>query len=250
MTDSAPPSDQTEQDPRRDRVHAIDVLRGLIIASMVAFHACYDLAYLSGVSMPWFTGTIFQDIWRASISWTFLILAGAMTEFSRNNLKRAALYGACALVVFAATSLAGVDTAVNFGILFCMAASTAICAVARRPLGRISPMIGLTASLVLFAATYHLPLGTYQVQGLAWLGFPSPSFASGDYYPLLPYLSMYLAGMFAQRLYLDSRRSRGLSDYPDWAYSDFCPPLGLLGRHSLAIYLIHQPVLLVLTGCI
>lgn len=71
-----------------ERIVFFDTLRGLTILSMVAFHTTYDLAYLYGYDMPWFTSTLFQDIWRASISWTFLILAGWMTQHSRNNLKR------------------------------------------------------------------------------------------------------------------------------------------------------------------
>lgn len=51
------------------RITIFDTVRGFTMISMAGFHACYDLAYLYDWDMPWFTQTVFQDIWRASISW-------------------------------------------------------------------------------------------------------------------------------------------------------------------------------------
>ena len=62
---------------------------------------------------PGFTQTVFQDIWRASISWVFLFIAGWMCTLSRNNIKRAAKYALAALVVWLATTLVSVDDSVN-----------------------------------------------------------------------------------------------------------------------------------------
>ena len=53
------------------RITIFDTVRGFTMISMAGFHACYDLAYLYGWDMPWFTQTVFQDVWRASISWVF-----------------------------------------------------------------------------------------------------------------------------------------------------------------------------------
>mgnify|MGYP002275872846 CR=1 FL=1 len=64
------------------RVRFFDSLRGLSVLSMVGFHLCYDLRYLAGLSLPWFQGT-FQNIWRATISWVFLFLAGVMSSYSQ-----------------------------------------------------------------------------------------------------------------------------------------------------------------------
>ena len=122
---------------RAQRIVFFDALRGFTIISMVLFHTCYDLAYLYAIPLPWFVGTIFQTVWRASISWTFLVLAGWMTSLSRNNIRRGLLYGAAALLVFSATVAASVDTAVSFGILYCMSACTLLWCAAQRALARI-----------------------------------------------------------------------------------------------------------------
>ncbi len=55
------------------RITIFDTVRGFTMISMAGFHACYDLAYLYDWDMPWFTQTVFQDIWRASISWVFCL---------------------------------------------------------------------------------------------------------------------------------------------------------------------------------
>ena len=108
------------------RITIFDTVRGFTMISMAGFHACYDLAYLYDWDMPWFTQTVFQDIWRASISWVFLFIAGWMCTLSRNNIKRAAKYALAALVVWLATTLVSVDDSVNFGIIYCMSACTLV----------------------------------------------------------------------------------------------------------------------------
>lgn len=221
------------------RITVFDTIRGFTMLSMAGFHACYDLAYLYGWDMPWFTQTIFQDIWRASISWVFLFIAGWMCTLSHNNIKRAAKYAAAALVVWIATTLVSVDDSVNFGIIFCMAACTAIVALARPVLDRVPTVWGITICLILFACTWSIPKAVYPIPYLAWLGFPGPEFVSGDYYPLIPFLFMYLAGFFAART-----AQKANLEAPAWAYENPIPALASLGRHALPFYLLHQPVIL------
>lgn len=240
----------------RGRVRAFDAWRGLSVASMVLFHYCYDLKFLAGVPLAWFAPPL-QDVWRASISWSFVFIAGCMCAHSRSNLRRAGIYGAFALGIFLVTWVAGVDTPISFGVIYCMAACTLVEWLLERMGVRLE---GYAAALVLAAAFLFLlglPRGTvgfgpwqvalpraaYSTEWLSWLGLPGPRFESGDYYPLLPYLALYLAGTSCARLW----KSRG---YPAWAMRPLVPPLEFLGRHALAVYVIHQPVLLLLSGAL
>lgn len=230
-------------EPRQtERIAFFDMLRGFTVISMVAFHAAYDAAYIYGYALPWFHGTLFQDIWRASISWTFLALAGWMTSLSRSNVKRACLYAGAALAVWVVTTVASVDTPISFGILFCMAASTAIYSVLQPLLKRLNPFFGTLLFLVLFGLTLNVPKADYSFDGLAWLGMPGPHFASGDYYPIVPFTFMYLAGSMGVRAF----KRLCPQGYPTWMYRNAVPALSWVGTKSLIIYLAHQPLLILL----
>lgn len=88
-----------------------------------------------------------------------------------------------------------------------------------------------------------LPQELYATPWLSWLGFPGPGFVSGDYYPVLPYLLMYLAGASAGPSLKDSFCSGRVRDLG-------LRPLEWLGRHALLVYAVHQPVLLVVASLV
>ena len=161
------------------RITIFDTVRGFTMLSMAGFHACYDLAYLYGWDMPWFTETVFQDIWRASISWVFLFIAGWMCTLSRNNVKRALEYAAAALIVWMATTLVSVDDSVNFGIIYCMAACTAVVALTRPLLQKITGLMGHRSVPCSFCPNLGHSKGGLPtpLPGMAWI--PRPGFCFG-----------------------------------------------------------------------
>lgn len=225
---------------------------------MVLFHLSYDLYFLEGVALPFFEPP-FRDVWRASISWAFLVIAGVMCGFSRNNFKRSAKYGAVALLIFLATTVAAVDTPISFGIIYCMAASTLVAALLMK-----TPVFGRhdlwhAAVLAIFfiltlnlqmgwvgvgAARIYLPPVLYSTPWLSWLGLPGPAFASGDYYPLLPYTLLYLAGAH----FGAHRQTNG--GFPAWCYDKGCKPLETVGKLALPVYVLHQPLILLALGLV
>lgn len=234
----------------KQRMAFFDVLRGFSVISMTLFHLCYDLRFLYGFDLTFFRPP-FQDIWRASISWTFLFIAGCMCSFSRDGLKRASRYLLAALAIFVVTSVAAVDTPINFGIIFCMGACTLIEYLLQK--AQASPegwTIGLILFLIfivlrgvplgyigLFGQTIALPRWLYATPYLSFLGFPGPDFASGDYYPVIPFVFMYLTGTAFGRMW----RKEG---YPAWFQGISCRPLEWVGQHALPIYILHQPAIL------
>lgn len=241
--------------------------------------------YLKGVDLTWFLGP-FQDLWRSSISWTFLLLAGIMCGRSRNNLRRSLRYGILALAIWLATSIAAIDTPISFGIIYCMAFSTLVVGVieqlskslrapkspapvmapgaAEPHLTRViaGPSAWITLALVCaiaFVLTLDVPRGStigfatwggpalslprslYGSGTLSWLGLPGPGFASGDYYPPLPYTFIYLCGACLAKL-------MACAHEPQWIKRLRCPALECLGRHALMLYVAHQPVVLLCLG--
>lgn len=242
--------------PKRERIGIFDLVRGFSVVSMVLFHLCYDLRFIMGVDVGWFEPPL-QDVWRSSISWTFLFVAGCMCPLSRSNLRRSAEYGVVALAIWVATSVVAVDVPISFGIIYCMAACTFVAWALSRagalPRGRLAAIVLILVFLALQdlrdgtvglgPLSVQLPEGLYETAWLAWLGLPGGSFASGDYYPVLPYLALYLAGAA-----MGSRwKERG---YPRWACEARVAPLNFVGRHALIVYIAHQPVILGLSALI
>lgn len=243
-----------------DRIVIFDLIRGLVVISMILFHLCYDLVMLFGVDVPWFYGPV-QILWRCSISWTFIALAGCMVCFSKNNVLRSLRLLALALFIFLVTSWAKIDDPINFGIIFCLGACTAITEALRRIGFRIEGYryaVGLlvsffvclpisSGSVFLGITSLSLPPELYQNDALAWLGFVSPQFVSGDYYPVLPHLFLYLAAYaWCARV-----QQQGFPLWSKQPVSSFAKPLRLvacslqsIGQHALGIYLLHQGVLL------
>ena len=101
--------------------------------------------------------------------------------------------------------------------------------------------LGLSKGAIgLPGATIQVPRALYSTPWLSWLGFPGPGFRSGDYYPLLPYCLMYLSGASLGPVV----KKRGL---PRSLKPLRCRPLEFIGRHALEVYIVHQPVLLLLS---
>ena len=217
---------------------------------MAAFHLCYDLKFIYNVTLNWFEPPL-QDIWRSSISWVFLLVAGCMCSYSRNGAKRAMRYLLVALSIRVVTTLAAIDTPIRYGIIFCMGASTLIEYMLSEL--HLSPR-GVFASCLLFAAFLllrNVPTGTigfgplalsvphqlYQSPWLSFLGFPGPGFVSGDYYPIIPFTLMYVCGVSLGHAMQDN-------GIPRWLSGLSCAPLAWVGRQALPIYVLHQPVII------
>ena len=84
---------------------------------------------------------------------------------------------------------------------------------------------------------YHklllLPDKLYRYRALAPLGLPDPGFSSGDYFPLIPWIFMYLIGYHSGKILLTEK-------FPSLKRS--IPVLTKLGTKSLLVYIIHQPI--------
>lgn len=223
----------------------LDELRGFAILNMILFHFFWNLNHLLGIPLPWYH-TSGAHLWQLFGSSIFLLLAGMCTHYTRHLTRHILTLAASAVLITAVTWLAGSETLIVFGILHCMTLCF-LCYILLRPLlRRIPTLLGLILALALFLFTYHVPqhylgFGAFQIPlpsewyvsyWLSLVGLLSPDFYSADYFPIFPYLFLFLAGYFLGRL-----------NPPDWMCRSHCRPLAWLGQHSLIIYLLHQPIL-------
>ena len=230
------------------RYALLDELRGLDLISMLLYHACWDLIFLFNVKMAWYTQTP-GHLWQQSICWVFILLSGFCVSFGRHTLRRGATVFAAGAVVTAVTLVFMPEDRVIFGVLTFLGTAMLLTGVLEPLLQKVPPAAGLVVSAVLFALCCPvssgwvgigswklvLPRVLYANYVTAFFGLYPEGFFSTDYFALLPWLFLFWAGYFAHRLI--GRAQMGV------LRTSVCPPLGWLGRHSLLLYMLHQPVL-------
>ena len=215
-----------------NRYALLDELRGLDLISMMCYHGLWDVVFLFGVQLPWYTGMP-GHLWQQSICWVFILLSGFCLPMGHHPYKRGALvFGAGALVT-AVTVFFMPEDVVLFGVLTLLGSAMVITALLEKALRKIPPAqlgyLGFGVGWVL------LPRFLYQIVFTAYLGFYPEGFFSTDYFPLVPWLFLFWVGFFLHHL-VGQEQMEPLR-------RSICPTLGWLGRHSLVVYLLHQPVL-------
>ena len=233
------------------RFYEIDTLRGIAIIMMIVYHLSYDLYFLASFpikinSLQW---VIFQ---RATAS-LFLLLVGISLTISHSrakqvfsgkelfirNLKRGIrifLWGAI-ITLFTFVFLS--NGVILFGILHLIGVSIII---SYPLLGHKYRNLGLGLAVIVLGS--YLGNFTFNTPYLLWLGFEPEYFFSFDYFPLLPWFGVVLIGIFLGNLAYPNCKRR--FDIPDLSNNLITIILSFLGKHSLKIYLIHQPIIILL----
>ena len=235
----------------RQRQYWIDNIRAIAMISMIIFHAVWDLVYLYGMDWAWYRSDM-AFVWQQSICWTFILLSGFCWSFSRNPLKQGLMVSAGGLIVTAVTLLFSYDSRVIFGVLNLIGASALLLIPLKKYFDKIPAMAGFASNFLLFAFTYgindrslgffgieliELPWGFYQNLLTAFIGFPDPWFFSTDYFSLLPWSFLYFAGYYLHRLWKEEKIPSAN------CLNRKLPILTWLGKHSLIIYMLHQPLI-------
>ncbi len=235
---------------KQSRLVVLDWLRGLTLVAMAAYHAMWDMVYIFRTDIPWYRSQ-WGFIWQQSICWTFILLSGFCFRLGKHPLKRGLMVFAGGVVVSLVSIVVMPQSAIRWGVLTLMGSCMLLMIPLNKPLQRVNPYLGLGVSFLLFGATRYaargyvgffskallvLPQWLYQNLLTAWLGFPGTEFASTDYFPIVPWLLLYLCGYF---LY-------GIFQRNSWLMllqKPTIPALEWLGRNSLLLYMLHQPVI-------
>lgn len=233
------------------RLHFLDALRGFTLINMIVFHGLWNLVYLFGFRADWYVGTP-GYLWQQWICWTFLLLSGFCWSFSRNHLRRGLLVFGGGLLVTAVTCTVMPDSRIVFGVLTCIGSCMLLLIPLEKWLKKLPAAAGLALSFGLFVllrnissgslgferlAICPLPEALYRNLLTAYLGFPHPSFFSTDYFPLFPWFFLFVTGYFLFRFLEERKLNETLFG------RGRVPVLNWVGRHSLIVYLLHQPVL-------
>lgn len=217
----------------KKRIWELDAFRGLCILGMVAVHAIYDAVELYGI-LNWEYSNAFRIV-KEGGGVLFLLLSGVSATLGSRSVRRGLTVLGCGLLVTLVT--AAVDMSIVFGVLHCLGVCMLLWSFFRRLpasalwiFGGIFALAGLPVSRMCVSTPWLIPLG-----------LTPAGFASADYFPLLPNLGFFLLGAaLGRRLYREkqSRFPEAASDGLALRFLQAC------GRHSLTIYLLHQPVLM------
>jgi len=223
------------------RLVLVDSMRGFAIVLMVIYHFCFDLSYF-GLAPFDFHQDRFWLNFRTLILSLFLGLVGVSLVLSsqprlnvRRYLRRLILLVASAALVSLATWWMFGERLVFFGVLHFIAVASLLGLLFVRA-GWLNLIAGV--GFILFAS--HYQSAWFDTPGRRWIGLMTHKPPTEDYVPLLPWIGVVLLGLFAGPFILQWSQThlQGIKDASPIRW------LALAGRHSLVIYLIHQPLLI------
>ena len=225
----------------------LDVLRGLAILAMIAYHFTWDLGFLGFITL-----NIAQVEWGLNIARciaaSFLTLVGLSLALSHARgfdfgqfWRRLVLIAGAAALVTLGSWFFMPDAFIFMGVLHCIALTSALAALFLRV-----PLMGvLTAA----ALAFTLPLIVHHMSPwpLGWiLGLAPFPPRTNDYVPLFPWFGFVLTGLAVGRIF--AHNTAGIFS-PQPLSKGVAQKLAFTGRHGLIIYLVHQPVLIgILSG--
>lgn len=232
------------------RYYSLDRFRGITVISMILYHMVWDLVYLFGINWTWYETPI-AYVWQQSICWTFILLSGFSWSFGRHKIKRGLTVFLAGWFITGAMALFMPEQTVVFGVLTLLGSCMIFMVPLEKVLSKVPAALGIAGSLFLFflfrnvnegwlgfesLQIMKLPEFLYANMFTTYLGFPMQGFYSTDYFAILPWIFLFIAGYFLYRYVKENGKlecfSESRSKVTEW-----------IGRHSMPIYLLHQPVL-------
>jgi uncharacterized membrane protein len=231
------PAGATAQRPVREP--ALDALRGAAILAMVAYHFSFDLRHFGLTQWDFYRDPFWLNA-RTLILSSFLLIAGVSLVLAQRDRptpvrfwRHVGTIAACAVAVSAASYLLFPASWIGFGVLHAIAVSL----VLARPLVH-RPALALAIGAAMIAAGNLYSNAMFDNRALGWLGFMTAKPRTEDYVPLFPWTGVLLLGIAAGHAAVraEMRPIAFAARWPRW--------MAWAGRHSLAIYMVHQPLLL------
>jgi uncharacterized membrane protein len=230
----------------------LDAFRGFAILLMIGFHITHDLRVFGPKSQnavswlpqfywdwfPEFIGILFFSIVGISARVKFDGLKNPEFKFF---MRQALKVGVCALIITAVTAYFTPKQTIVFGTLHCIA----ICSILIYPFLKNQKLTWWVGGTVA-AFGFVLEQMRFSSGTLFWLGFAQKGQTGGDWYPLMPWFGVILLGSAAGKYWIENFMSKETAFNKNFEKSILAGPLSWMGRHSLSIYLLHQPILITL----
>lgn len=226
------------------RFAMVDAARGVALLAMIVYHFAWDLWFygFTAVEIP------FDPFWRSfarAIAASFLILVGVSLVLAhdaglepRAFLRRLAKVAGAAALITLATWLVFPTSFIFFGILHMIAVGS----VLALPFLRLHPALTALSAAAVLAAPFLYADAAFDTRWLAWIGFFETPPDTNDFEPVFPWLAAVLAGVALGRVMMGTRLRERVAAMR--AEGRIGRRLVWMGRWSLVIYLLHQPILM------
>lgn len=217
------------------RWQSLDIVRGWAVIAMIGFHLTWDLAHFGYIAENIAWAPPFKAFGH-TIASSFLFIAGISLTLAhdpkihwRAYLRHLTRIAAAAALVSIGTYVAFPSAYVFFGILHCIAAASVIA------LGLlISPWpLSLIAALFFLLLPFFFSSPLFNADLWQWLGLSTREPMTQDWRPLFPWAAPLFLGVGAAKYFIKAKTDK----------TETGGPIAFLGRHSLLIYLLHQPLL-------
>ena len=239
---------------KKERAYELDLLRGFAIIMMVLMHFAWDLRYEFRVDVFEF---LEREWFWAIVHPFFLVIfvgvSGVCCTFSRNNFFRALKLGGVALAftlgTYIATKYMGIYCLILFNVLHMLAVSMLVYSliefvnkkakIKEKAANALLAFGGVFITIIgleiyrfdrMFENLWLIPIGMRIVN--------TPVMA--DYMPLVPWLGVFLLGALVGKVCYSDRKS--LLPKKNKIVGGICAPIEFMGRHSLIVYIVHQPI--------
>jgi uncharacterized membrane protein len=226
---------------KTSRFQLVDALRGAAIVMMFSFHFSFDLNYFGFIHTDFYRNPFWLN-YRILIVSTFLSVMGMSLYLAHYKglqthkyLRRLAVLIACAALVSLGSYLAFPNSMIFFGILHFIAVAT----ILGLPFVRLYwTNLILGVAIIVIGSQVHLAF--FDQAPWQWIGMMTHKPITEDYVPLFPWFGIVLLGIFFARWAYTEQHFAGFSRWQ----SDLGVVRGLRlgGRHSLLIYMVHQPI--------
>ena len=223
----------------QDRIQAIDFVKGIDIIFMVLFNYSITLDYFNLIIIP--SNYLYRYILPVSIASVFIFISGVSAYVSyqkqKENVTRKYLIRGMKLLFYAIlitlfTYVFVRRNTIFFGILHFFAVTSFL-----MPIFIKYNKLNLIGGLSLILSGVFLQQQTFRFSYLLWLGFVPENFSTFDYFPIIPWMGVILLGVYYGRYIVEKTEKIKFN-------SNFSNIFKFLGKHSLTVYLIHQPLLI------
>ncbi len=230
---------------KKKRFWEIDLLRGIAIIKMVIFNWSFTLFYLGiytfteGMAFPGAAAAVFIFLVGLSLTISYSRVKHKKSkEIYKKYFSRGLKIFGYGILITIITFITFPEAFIIFGILHLIGVSVI--------LGQFFlnfKKLNLFLGLIIIVLGLYLRNFSFDFSWLLWLGFTPKNYYTFDYFPILPWFGITLLGIyFGNLLYKNGKRRFKIKDVSNVSIVKF---LTFLGRKSLIIYLVHQPLLVI-----